>query len=71
SVTHSMHTPCLFCALPQERISMLVLMDKARHALDGELQPAAYDVGLNDGAGGRAGYSAPAFPSHSALRGRR
>ena len=89
-MTHATPKPCLFCALPEERIvmanalamairdafpvspghtlivpkrhiasvfdttseerlSMFELMDRAKRALDAELQPAAYNIGVNDG----------------------
>ena len=43
------HVASLFDTTCEERLSMFELVDKAKHALDAELQPAAYNIGVNDG----------------------
>ena len=43
------HVTSFFDATTEERLSMFELMDKAKRELDAELQPAAYNIGVNDG----------------------
>lgn len=43
------HIATFFDTTSEERLSMFALMDKAKRALDAELQPAAYNIGVNDG----------------------
>ncbi len=43
------HVATFFDTTSDERLSMFELMDKAKRALDAELQPAAYNIGVNDG----------------------
>jgi diadenosine tetraphosphate (Ap4A) HIT family hydrolase len=44
------HVATFFDTTTEERLSMFELMDKAKLALDAELHPAAYNIGVNDGA---------------------
>ena len=43
------HVATFFDTTSEERFSMFELMDKAKRALDAELQPVAYNIGVNDG----------------------
>jgi diadenosine tetraphosphate (Ap4A) HIT family hydrolase len=43
------HVATFFDTTSEERLSMFELLDKAKRALDVELQPAAYNIGVNDG----------------------
>lgn len=43
------HGATFFDATSEERLSLFELLDKAKRALDAELQPAAYNIGVNDG----------------------
>jgi diadenosine tetraphosphate (Ap4A) HIT family hydrolase len=44
------HVATFFDTTTEERLSMFELMDKAKLALDAELHPVAYNIGVNDGA---------------------
>ncbi|MGH8618445.1 MAG: HIT family protein [Burkholderiales bacterium] len=56
------HFATFFDATHEERASILDLMDKAKHGLDKELGPAAYNIGINDGAA--AGQTIPHMHLH-------
>ena len=43
------HVASFFDTTNDERAAILELLDEAKHALDAELQPAAYNIGVNDG----------------------
>jgi diadenosine tetraphosphate (Ap4A) HIT family hydrolase len=43
------HVATFFETTTEERLAMFELMDKAKLALDAELHPAAYNMGVNDG----------------------
>lgn len=44
------HTGSFFDLSETERDSLLSLLDEAKHGLDKEFQPDAYNIGINDGA---------------------
>jgi len=48
-VIHKRQVASFFDTTNEERLSMLELIDNAKLALDAELQPAAYNIGVNDG----------------------
>ena len=56
------HVATFFDTTTDERLSMFELMDKAKLALDAELHPVAYNVGVNDGAA--AGQTIPHVHIH-------
>ena len=56
------HVLSLFETTREERVSMLELMEQAKHLLDAELHPDAYNIGINDGAA--AGQSIPHLHWH-------
>jgi len=43
------HVATLFDTTNEERVLMFELLDKAKREIDAELQPAAYNIGVNDG----------------------
>jgi diadenosine tetraphosphate (Ap4A) HIT family hydrolase len=43
------HVASFFEITDEERRAMLALLDKAKRALDAELAPAGYNIGINDG----------------------
>lgn len=43
------HVATFFDTTTEERLAMFELMEKAKLALDAELRPAAYNIGVNDG----------------------
>lgn len=43
------HVASFFDTTPEERASMLGLLDAAKHQLQSELNPAGYNIGINDG----------------------
>lgn len=43
------HVATFFETTTEERLSMFELMDVAKRKLDAELDPAAYNIGVNDG----------------------
>jgi diadenosine tetraphosphate (Ap4A) HIT family hydrolase len=43
------HVATIFDTTTEERLAMFELIDKAKRELDTELQPAAYNIGVNDG----------------------
>ena len=56
------HVVTFFDTTTEERLAMFELMDKAKHALDAELHPTAYNIGVNDGAA--AGQTIPHLHIH-------
>jgi len=56
------HVATFFNTTTEERLSMFELMDKAKHELDAELHPAAYNIGVNDGPA--AGQTVPHLHVH-------
>jgi diadenosine tetraphosphate (Ap4A) HIT family hydrolase len=48
--------------MSEERLSMFELVDKAKRARDAEFQPAAYNIGVNDGS--TAGQTIPHLHVH-------
>jgi len=56
------HVATFFETTTEERLSMFELMDKAKHELDAELHPAAYNIGVNDGPA--AGQTVPHLHVH-------
>jgi len=44
------HVASFFDATGEERLALFELLDEARRVLDAELRPAAYNIGVNDGA---------------------
>ncbi|WP_296942474.1 HIT family protein [uncultured Massilia sp.] len=44
------HVGSFFAITDEERAAMLALLDRAKHALDEEAAPDAYNIGINDGA---------------------
>ena len=43
------HVRSFFELSDDERAGLLALMDAAKHHLDAEMQPAGYNIGINDG----------------------
>ena len=56
------HIASFFEATTSERLAMFDLMDKAKSTIDAEFQPAAYNVGINDGTA--AGQTVPHLHIH-------
>ena len=56
------HIASFFDATPQERISLLELLDWAKVAAEAEFQPNGYNVGINDGLA--AGQTVPHLHLH-------
>ena len=56
------HVVTFFDTTTEERFAIFELMDKAKLALDAELHPAAYNIGVNDGAA--AGQTIPHLHIH-------
>ena len=56
------HVATFFDTTTEERLSMFELMDAAKRELDGELHPAAYNIGVNDGPA--AGQTVPHLHVH-------
>jgi diadenosine tetraphosphate (Ap4A) HIT family hydrolase len=56
------HTGSFFDLSTQERDDLLALLDRAQQALDAELQPQGYNIGINDGAA--AGQTVPHLHVH-------
>ncbi len=56
------HTGSFFDLSTQERDDLLALLDRAKQALDAELQPQGYNIGINDGAA--AGQTVPHLHVH-------
>ena len=44
------HVATFFESTTEERLAIFELLDKAKVALDSEMRPAAYNIGVNDGA---------------------
>jgi len=44
------HVPSFFDTTPEERESMLSLLEAAKQQLQSEFGPAGYNIGINDGA---------------------
>ena len=56
------HTGSFFDLSTLERDDLLALLDRAKQALDAELQPQGYNIGINDGAA--AGQTVPHLHVH-------
>lgn len=56
------HTGSFFDLSEQERGDLLVLLDRAKLALDQEFQPQGYNIGINDGVA--AGQTVPHLHVH-------
>ena len=56
------HTGSFFSLSEQERSDLLSLLDHAKRALDEELQPEGYNIGINDGVA--AGQTVPHLHVH-------
>ena len=56
------HTGSFFDLSEQERSDLLTLLDRAKLALDEELHPQGYNIGINDGAA--AGQTVPHLHIH-------
>jgi diadenosine tetraphosphate (Ap4A) HIT family hydrolase len=56
------HVATFFETTTEERLAIFGLLDKAKLALDAELHPAAYNIGVNDGAA--AGQTIPHLHFH-------
>jgi len=56
------HTGSFFDLSEQERSDLLTLLDRAKLALDEELHPQGYNIGINDGAA--AGQTVPHLHVH-------
>jgi diadenosine tetraphosphate (Ap4A) HIT family hydrolase len=56
------HTPSFFDTTNEERSAMLALVDEAKRYLDDEHKPAAYNIGINNGAA--AGQTVPHLHWH-------
>lgn len=56
------HVGSFFDVSEEERTSLLRLLDEAKSALDAELHPAGYNIGINDGA--VAGQTVPHLHIH-------
>ena len=56
------HTGSFFDLSEQERSDLLTLLDRAKLALDEELYPQGYNIGINDGAA--AGQTVPHLHVH-------
>jgi diadenosine tetraphosphate (Ap4A) HIT family hydrolase len=56
------HVGSLFETTDAERSDFLALLDRARSVLEGELQPAGYNIGINDGK--EAGQTVPHLHIH-------
>jgi diadenosine tetraphosphate (Ap4A) HIT family hydrolase len=56
------HVATFFDTTIEERLAILELMDMAKRELDSELHPAAYNIGVNDGAA--AGQTIPHLHIH-------
>jgi hypothetical protein len=64
------HVGSFFELTPDERAALLALLDEARDGLARSHQPAAWNIGINDGPARRPDRAAPAHPPDPALRGR-
>ena len=56
------HVGSFFDLSPQERVSMMALLDASKAVIDRELQPDGYNIGINDGAA--AGQTVPHVHMH-------
>ena len=56
------HVGSFFDATADERAALLALLDEAKRALDAELAPASYNIGINDGPA--AGQTVPHLHVH-------
>ncbi len=56
------HVASLFETSEYERRDLMLLLDRAKRDLDGELSPSGYNVGINDGAA--AGQTIPHLHVH-------
>lgn len=56
------HAASFFQVTEAERTAMLALLDRAKRVLDEEFGPAAYNIGINDGAA--AGQTVPHLHMH-------
>ncbi len=56
------HLATFFDTTTEERLAIFELMDKTKRELDAELQPAAYNIGVNDGPA--AGQTVPHLHIH-------
>ncbi len=56
------HVGSFFDAAQEEKLALLALLDEAKAVIDGEYQPASYNIGINDGAA--AGQTVPHLHIH-------
>jgi diadenosine tetraphosphate (Ap4A) HIT family hydrolase len=56
------HVGSFFDLTAEERLDLLTLLDGAKVAIDSEFKPAAYNIGINDGAA--AGQTVPHLHIH-------
>ena len=56
------HVPSFFALTSEERGALLALLDGAKERLDVEFQPAAFNIGINDGVA--AGQTVPHLHIH-------
>jgi diadenosine tetraphosphate (Ap4A) HIT family hydrolase len=56
------HVGSFFDATQEEKLDLLALLDEAKAVIDGEYQPASYNIGINDGAA--AGQTVPHLHIH-------
>ncbi len=56
------HVGSFFDTTQEEKLDLLALLDEAKAVIDGEYQPASYNIGINDGAA--AGQTVPHLHIH-------
>ena len=56
------HVGSFFDTTQEEKLALLALLDEAKAVIDGEYQPASYNIGINDGAA--AGQTVPHLHIH-------
>jgi diadenosine tetraphosphate (Ap4A) HIT family hydrolase len=56
------HVGSFFDTTQEEKLALLALLDEAKAVIDGEHQPASYNIGINDGAA--AGQTVPHLHIH-------